>query len=114
MRKVLGILVLLLALALLTSPCVARSTQNAARNPVIEGPSKSLLMDGGAATVSLTGVPSSAGGDEGKEGDPDEAGDGQHVAVTVTRVFSVGNVQLDGRLWLVIMSSLATLGGLVR
>ena len=41
MRKVLGILVLLLALALLTSPCVARSSQNAARTPAREMLAKS-------------------------------------------------------------------------
>jgi hypothetical protein len=114
MRKVLGILVLLLALALLTSPCVARSHQGAAWKPALEGPSESLPADGGAAVVSLTGVPGGTGDDEDKEGDPDEAGDGQHVAVSVTRLLSVGNVQFDGRLWLVIMNSLVTLGGLMR
>lgn len=114
MRKVVGILVLLLALALLTSPCVARSHQGAARHPAIEGVSPSSPTDGGAAVISLTGVPGGAGGDEDKEGDPDEAGDGQHVAVAVSRVLSVGGVQLDGRLWLVIMNSLASLGELMR
>lgn len=111
MRKILGILVLLLALTLLTSPCVARSHQGAARNPAIEGPSESMPGDGGAAVVSLTGVPSGAGGDEGREGDPDEAGDGQHVAISVARLLSL---ELDGRLWLVIVDSLVSLGELMR